>query len=69
MALALPLAECSVKVRTGGPEDLEEDLADPVYSRVWAGVVPLVESFGTPEPDELSRDTAVPVYIGRWRRG
>lgn len=68
MTLGLPLSECSVKVRIGGPEDLEEDLADPVYSRVWAGVVPLIESFGAPEPDELSRETEVPHYIGRWRR-
>jgi Predicted flavin-nucleotide-binding protein len=68
MTLSLPLAECSVKVRTGGPEDLEEDLADPVYSRVWAGVVPLVESFGTPEPDDLSRDADVPQYLRRWTR-
>ena len=69
MTMALPLTECSVKVRTGGPEDLEEDLADPVYSRVWSGVVPLIETFAAPQPDDLSRDTPVPDYIGRWRRG
>ena len=68
MVLALDLNECSVKIRSGGPEDLAEDLADPVYSRVWAGVVPIRESFHTPEPDELSRDLEVPDYIGRWRR-
>ena len=35
--LALPIAEASAKVRTGGPIDDEEDLAWPV----WAGVIPL----------------------------
>lgn len=35
--LALPIAEASAKVRTGGPIDDEEDLALPV----WAGVIPL----------------------------
>lgn len=35
--LALPIAEASAKVRTGGPIDDEEDLQRPV----WAGVIPL----------------------------
>lgn len=35
--LALPIAEASAKVRTGGPEDEPEDLDLPVY----AGVVPV----------------------------
>jgi len=35
--LALPIAEASAKVRTGGPIDDEQDLAWPV----WAGVIPL----------------------------
>lgn len=69
IVLALPLEECSVKIRTGGPEDIDEDIADPVYGAVWAGVVPITESFGAPEPDDLSRDTEVPAYIDRWRRG
>ncbi len=42
----LPLAEWSVKVSEGPPEDEPEDLdAD-----VWAGVVPLKSSYGTPVP-------------------
>jgi len=67
--LSLPLDECSVKIRTGGPEDIDEDIADPVYGSIWAGVVPINESFGTPLPDELSHAIAVPEYIDRWRRG
>ena len=35
--LALPIAEASAKVRTGGPLDDEADLSLPV----WAGVIPL----------------------------
>jgi nitroimidazol reductase NimA-like FMN-containing flavoprotein (pyridoxamine 5'-phosphate oxidase superfamily) len=46
--LAVPLAEASVKVRAGPPEDDPDDLAAP---GTWAGVVPVYLSFGTPEPD------------------
>lgn len=69
MVLALSLSECSVKVRVGGPEDLPEDLADPVYGSRWAGVMPLTEVFGNPEPDDLSHDMAVPAYLAEWHRG
>jgi hypothetical protein len=44
MVLALPLAEWSVKVSDGPPEDPPEDLDAPV----WAGVLPLVTSYGEP---------------------
>jgi uncharacterized protein len=49
--LAIPLAEASVKVRTGPPGDEPEDLELPV----WAGVVPAAVSFGEPEPDPALR--------------
>jgi len=69
LTLALSLDECSVKIRTGGPEDLPEDLADPVYSRIWAGHVPITESFGTPVPcPENLPQTPVPDYVKRWKR-
>src|SRR5438105_3857623 len=45
--LAVPLAEASVKVRTGPPKDDQEDLA----SGVWAGVVPAALAFGQPLAD------------------
>src|SRR6266851_9397406 len=45
--LAVPLAEASVKVRTGPPGDDPEDYA----LDVWAGVLPAALTFGTPEPD------------------
>ncbi|WP_432836312.1 bifunctional pyridoxamine 5'-phosphate oxidase family protein/GNAT family N-acetyltransferase [Dactylosporangium sp. CA-092794] len=44
--LALPLAEVSAKVRTGGVNDDPEDLDLPH----WAGVVPLKLTRGQPEP-------------------
>jgi nitroimidazol reductase NimA-like FMN-containing flavoprotein (pyridoxamine 5'-phosphate oxidase superfamily) len=49
--LALPLAEASVKTRTGGPLDEPEDYA----LDVWAGVIPVRTVVGTPEPDPVLR--------------
>jgi hypothetical protein len=46
--LLLPLEEVSAKIRTGPPIDDEEDYALPV----WGGVVPLIQSFGEPVPDD-----------------
>ncbi|GAA2665398.1 pyridoxamine 5'-phosphate oxidase family protein [Nonomuraea recticatena] len=58
--LALSLEEASVKVRSGAPEDEEEDYALPV----WAGVLPVVSSWGAPVPDPvLVGDTATPAHI------
>lgn len=45
--LALPIAEASAKIRTGGPVDDEVDYALPV----WAGVVPLKLTMEAPLPD------------------
>src|SRR6516165_6289963 len=50
-ALALPLTEASVKIRTGGPSDEPEDYA----LDIWAGVVPVTTGFGEPEPDSALR--------------
>lgn len=58
--LALSLDEASVKIRRGGPVDEEEDYELPV----WAGVLPLVTSWGEPEPDPvLPEGIEVPVHI------
>jgi uncharacterized protein len=56
MVLALPLDEWSVKVSDGPPADPESDLD----ASVWAGVVPIVTSYGTPVPaaDLRHRDQA-----------
>jgi uncharacterized protein len=59
--LELPLAEASVKVRTGPPHDEPED-----YDLdVWAGVLPVQLVFGDAEPDpDLRPGVAVPDHIG-----
>jgi nitroimidazol reductase NimA-like FMN-containing flavoprotein (pyridoxamine 5'-phosphate oxidase superfamily) len=60
MVLAVPLAEASVKVRTGPPKDDPADLE----SSVWAGVVPLATSFGEPDPDpDLPPGIGTPDHI------
>lgn len=64
LVLALPLDEASVKVSAGPPDDAEEDVDRPV----WAGVVPLREVFGEPEPDERGAAFPVPAYVREWRR-
>ena len=46
LVLALPLDEWSVKVSDGPPADDPADLDAPV----WAGVLPLVTSYGDPVP-------------------
>jgi uncharacterized protein len=58
--LSLPLDEASVKIRTGGPSDDDEDY----YLDVWAGVLPMAMTFGEPEPDPLRLDDIpVPAHI------
>ena len=47
VVLAIPIEECSAKIRTGGPVDDEEDYSLPV----WAGVVPLTLMRGEPIVD------------------
>ena len=69
MTLALDLAEASVKVGEGGPTDDPDDLDDPGLMSLWAGHVPIVESFGTPVPDALCPSgTPVPRYVLAWSR-
>ena len=59
---ALPISEASAKVRTGGPVDDEADYALPV----WAGVIPLKQTAGTPEPDErLAPSIPLPDYLAK----
>ena len=64
-ALAVPLAEASVKIRTGPPADDEADLG----ADAWAGVVPVAMTFGEPQPDpELRPGIAVPDHIAALRQ-
>ena len=63
--LRLPLADVSVKVRSGPPGDDEADLG----LGHWAGVLPLSTVAGTPVPaPDLSADVPVPEHVTAWRR-
>jgi uncharacterized protein len=58
--LSVPLAEASVKIRTGMPKDEPEDYE----LDVWAGVLPISVIFGKPQPDpELRAEIPVPAHI------
>ncbi|MEM7340299.1 MAG: pyridoxamine 5'-phosphate oxidase family protein [Actinomycetota bacterium] len=62
--LRLPITEASAKIRTGGPGDDEEDYDLPI----WAGVVPVSETYGAPETDPAMRmDVAVPDHVTNFR--
>ncbi len=61
--LALPLDEASAKIRTGPPVDDEEDYA----MDVWAGVIPVHSTAGTPLPDPDLRSGIAPSgAVRRW---
>ena len=63
--LALPLAEASVKVRSGPPHDEPADCE----SGAWAGVIPAALTFGPPQPDPaLSPAIPVPGHIAALAR-
>lgn len=58
--IELPLAEASVKIRTGPPSDDDEDYA----LDVWAGTVPAALTFGAAVPDPVLRPgIGVPGHI------
>jgi nitroimidazol reductase NimA-like FMN-containing flavoprotein (pyridoxamine 5'-phosphate oxidase superfamily) len=65
LVLSLPLEEASAKVRTGPPEDEDEDYALPQ----WAGVLPLALVAGSPIPDpRLPAGTPTPASVRGWSR-
>ena len=54
--LGMTIESASAKIRTGPPLDDEEDYDLPI----WAGTVPIVSLYGSPEPDpKLSK--AIPI--------
>ncbi|XRQ04471.1 pyridoxamine 5'-phosphate oxidase family protein [Actinomadura welshii] len=60
--LALPMDEASVKVRQEPPSDEDEDYE----LDVWAGVIPVRQTFGAPDPDPVLRaGIPVPRHIAR----
>lgn len=69
MTLSLPIAEFSVKVSKGDPDDDPEDLIDPKFSSLWAGYVPLVLQPLPPITDpHVPSTTTVPDYVNTWGR-
>jgi nitroimidazol reductase NimA-like FMN-containing flavoprotein (pyridoxamine 5'-phosphate oxidase superfamily) len=64
--LRLPLAEVSLKVRTGPPIDDEPDLGLPF----WAGVLPVNTSYGPVQsaPDLIETAAEVPEHLRGYRR-
>lgn len=64
--LSLPLTEASAKVSAGPPIDPPEDSSWPV----WAGVLPIRLTLGTPEPaPDLAPGLAVPDHAKDYRIG
>ncbi|MER5772384.1 pyridoxamine 5'-phosphate oxidase family protein [Streptomyces sp. NPDC001985] len=60
--LRIDLAEVSAKIRSGPPNDDPEDTGLPY----WTGVVPVVTSYGTPEPaPDLDPSIGIPEYLRR----
>ncbi|GLZ35486.1 hypothetical protein Lesp02_76730 [Lentzea sp. NBRC 105346] len=57
--LAIDLTEASVKVREGGPGEEPEDLA---ADAVWAGVLPLHTTWGSPISDDATSHD-VPAHV------
>ena len=59
MIVALPLDKYSAKQRTGSSHDEDEDMNLPL----WAGVIPIERSFGTPVAADYAGDIPVPTHI------
>lgn len=60
--LRIALGEAACKVREGGPNDEEEDMARPA----WAGVLPLEVRHGAPVRHTLC-DVEAPRYVAAWK--
>ena len=59
--IRIALSEAACKLRAGGPNDDEEDMAVPV----WAGVLPFARTQLAPVVDPAC-DIAAPGYVRRW---
>lgn len=62
LVLALPIQRWSLKISDGWPEDPVDDVAGPA----WAGVLPLVTSYGVPESSpDLRAGIVTPASVER----
>jgi nitroimidazol reductase NimA-like FMN-containing flavoprotein (pyridoxamine 5'-phosphate oxidase superfamily) len=60
--IAVPIEHAAAKIRTGGPNDDDEDYALPI----WAGVVPVRQVLGTPHDDgRVLEGVEVPQSVSR----
>eukprot|EP01083_Nonionella_stella_P077838 212774_1 len=57
--LKVKMEYVSGKQRKGPPGDDKKDLAMPI----WSGVVPINKTLGPPQPDQYSKDLAIPECI------
>lgn len=65
MVISFIIEEASAKVRTGGPNDDDEDYQLPV----WAGVLPLKLQAQTPITDpKMMQDIPVPGYVVEYKK-
>jgi nitroimidazol reductase NimA-like FMN-containing flavoprotein (pyridoxamine 5'-phosphate oxidase superfamily) len=61
IVLALDLDEASVKIRTGGPSDDEQDIEDGAS---WAGVLPVTQEWKAPVPSpDLRPGWEIPAHV------
>lgn len=63
--MRLPIDEAAAKIRRGPPLDDEPDYELPI----WAGVIPIVTSYGAPIPDPIQHpDATEPEHLGFFRQ-
>lgn len=63
--VSMSIDEASAKIRSGPPEDEEEDYALPI----WAGVLPIRQQILNPvDDDRLSEDIPVPENVRSYKR-
>ncbi len=63
--LTMPLAEASVKVRSGPPADADKDM----HLDYWTGVIPLSLQAGVVEPDpSMDKSVDEPAYVAGYTR-
>ncbi|KAK5661962.1 hypothetical protein OQA88_10073 [Cercophora sp. LCS_1] len=64
--LRVRISHGSAKIRTGVPMDNREDMADlELQKRVWTGVIPMYQTFGTPIPGPYNQ-VEVPGYLAEY---
>lgn len=59
MLLVFDISEASARLRTGMPNDDEEDKSLPI----WSGIIPIPQNRLTPIADELSKNITLPEHL------